>query len=266
MKGLPGITNALAQGLSKVTQTNVAEEQGRRDRILTPEQIAGLSAITDEEKKLLREKAPEVMAQYTSQVGNKKDQSKDFTQANQLYNRYDSTGKEIRTLDQGNAITKSFNVKTQNPYDDQALIFSFMKVLDPGSVVREGEFKTAQNNSSLLNSIGANWQNAMTGTGMLLPEQRQKILDSMNNLYKQKMSQYSDLTNQYASAGAKLGFDDPSLFLDYTPEYFSKNSSNVSSSTGMGGSTVRVQAPDGSIYEVDQSDLQAALNEGGKQI
>lgn len=190
-----------------------------------------------------------------------KNASKDFTQANQLYNRYDATGKEIRTLDQGFAVTNNFNINTKNPYDDQALIFSFMKVLDPGSVVREGEFKTAQNNASLLQSIGANWQNAVNGQGMLLPAQRQKILDTMKQIYQQKMIQYSDLTNQYAAAGAKLGFDDPSMFLDYTPDYFKQKMAGGSS-----GSTVKVKGPDGKLYLMSQADAQQALSEGGKIV
>ena len=205
---------------------------------------SGATTLSDAQESEFASVDPVGFQQYQSDKmeGQKiKSGKTDFTQANQLYGRYDSTSKEIRTLEQGNAIAKTFNINTQNPYDDQALIFSFMKVLDPTSVVREGEFKTAQNNSSILNSMAAGWQNAATGTGMLTTSQRQNIINAMKGLYVQKMKQYGDLINQYAATGAKMGFSDPSMFLDYTPEYFNQfnqQSNNDPLSIGVsGGST-----------------------------
>lgn len=48
--------------------------------------------------------------------------------------------------------------------DDLALIFSFMKVLDPGSVVREGEFANAQNTGGIPDRIRNAYNNALRGT------------------------------------------------------------------------------------------------------
>lgn len=226
---------------------NAAAPQQQPSEQMSPFRQAvrsGATALSDAQEAEFASVDPSGFQQYQADKleGQKvKGEKADFTQANQLYGRYDSTSKEIRTLEQGNAITKTFNVNTQNPYDDQALIFSFMKVLDPTSVVREGEFRTAQNNSSILNSMAAGWQNAATGTGMLTTSQRQNIINAMKGLYGQKMAQYGDLINQYAATGAKMGFSDPSMFLDYTPEYFNKfnqQSNNDPLSIGVsGGST-----------------------------
>lgn len=56
---------------------------------------------------------------------------------------------------------------------DIALITSFMKMLDPGSVVRETEFATAQNAGGLLAGLGSMLTKVKTGE-LLLPEERVK--------------------------------------------------------------------------------------------
>lgn len=142
----------------------------------------------------------------------KEGQKESFDQSQALASRYKPLQDEVRTLEQGFAVTRGFDVNTTNPYDDQALIFSFMKVLDPGSVVREGEFNTAQNNASLLESFSANWKKAATGTGMLEPAQRQKILDTMNNLYSTKRGSYDQELEVARGVGQEYGID-PSLYL-----------------------------------------------------
>lgn len=48
--------------------------------------------------------------------------------------------------------------------DDLALIFSFMKILDPGSVVREGEFANAQNTAGIPDRVVNAYNNALRGT------------------------------------------------------------------------------------------------------
>lgn len=243
-----GMDQQMLQGAARNTlpQTGEIENQMASGNVdengmeLTPDRQAvrsGALTLSQDDLSGLRQYQPEAYKQYMQDLTysqNSKANKTDFTQANQLYNRYDSTSKEIRTLEQGNAILETFDVNTKNPYDDQALIFSFMKVLDPGSVVREGEFKTAQNNSSILNSVAAGWQNAATGTGMLTKEQRQKILNTMRTLGDQKKQQYGQLVQGYADTGAKLGFNDPSLFLDYTPEYFQQSQSSNNDPLGIG--------------------------------
>lgn len=46
---------------------------------------------------------------------------------------------------------------------DIALIFSYMKMLDPGSVVREGEFATAQNSAGVPSAIANIYNKALSG-------------------------------------------------------------------------------------------------------
>lgn len=73
--------------------------------------------------------------------------------------------------------------------DDIALIFAYMKTLDPTSVVREGEFATAQNAGSVPESIWNMYNRAREGT-RLNPEQR-------GNMAKTAQVQYLKLRDAY---------------------------------------------------------------------
>jgi len=57
---------------------------------------------------------------------------------------------------------------------DLALIFAFMKMLDPGSTVREGEFATAQNTTGISGRILNAYNKALTGE-RLNPKQRKEF-------------------------------------------------------------------------------------------
>ncbi len=69
-----------------------------------------------------------------------------------------------------------------SPAGDLALIFNFMKVLDPGSVVRESEFATAENTGSIPNRIWARYNKILVGD-RLSPPQRNDFLDRAQKLY-----------------------------------------------------------------------------------
>lgn len=219
--------------LGKMTQTNVGNEINRRveqeyqdqyDKANQPLevedwQVNAFNQLTASEKSEVMRAAPEFY-QAVMQKGGGTDKDRQFVQANQLANRYKGMQDELRTLDQGFAITKSFDVNTKNPYDDQALIFSFMKTLDPGSVVREGEFNTAARNSSMLNSVAAGWNKAITGEGMLTVPQRQNILNTMKKLHAEKSALYADQLREAENVGQQWGID-PNLYLTYRADQLS---------------------------------------------
>jgi hypothetical protein len=67
------------------------------------------------------------------------------------------------------------SAKEDSGAGDVALIFSFMKMLDPGSVVRESEFAIAQNSGGLLESLVVQYAKAKDGD-RLSPKQRDNFL------------------------------------------------------------------------------------------
>lgn len=86
---------------------------------------------------------------------------------------------------------------------DIALIFNYMKMLDPGSTVREGEFATAQNAAGIPTQIWNVYNKAVSGE-RLAPEQRQDFLSQAKEqylgaqeLFDVRANQYEDLASAY---------------------------------------------------------------------
>lgn len=136
----------------------------------------------------------------------------EFDNITTLITKYKPLNDEINTLQQGFSAISGFDINHKNASTDQALIFSFMKVLDPASVVRETEYATAQNNASMLDTLAANWKKAIDGEGILTVKQRQNIISEMQRLYKNKVTLYQQQIDQAKKVGSTYGLD-PSLYI-----------------------------------------------------
>lgn len=92
--------------------------------------------------------------------------------------------------------------------NDLALIFNYMKVLDPGSAVREGEFATAQNAAGVPEQVRNLFNKAMEGT-RLSQDQRQKFAETADN----SLSGLKSVSESRANAimGQVAGFAPPAL-------------------------------------------------------
>lgn len=88
---------------------------------------------------------------------------------------------------------KKIEVAAKNPSaaGDISLIFGYMKLLDPGSVVREGEFATAQNAGGVPQSIYAAYNRALNGE-RLAPSVRNDFINQAKNL----VSSQQEIFNQ----------------------------------------------------------------------
>jgi hypothetical protein len=92
---------------------------------------------------------------------------------------------------------------TKNPSaaGDLALIFNFMKMLDPGSTVRETEFANAENAKGVDENVRSVWNKLKTGE-RLTPEQRADFLGQAENLFGAQKA-FADQAKGYYSALAK---------------------------------------------------------------
>ncbi|HKY81890.1 MAG TPA: transglycosylase SLT domain-containing protein [Sphingobium sp.] len=86
--------------------------------------------------------------------------------------------------------------RNPTPQDDIALVFAYMKALDPTSVVREGEFATAQNAGSVPDNIRNAYNKAMNGT-RLNPQQRNNMLQAATSTYLGVRSRYNERAREY---------------------------------------------------------------------
>jgi hypothetical protein len=86
--------------------------------------------------------------------------------------------------------------RSGNPADDVAMIFSFMRSLDPNSTVREGEFATAQNTAGVPERLRNYYNQAKTGE-LLSPNQRQDMIRTAERLYRAQVETYNRRAEQY---------------------------------------------------------------------
>jgi len=88
---------------------------------------------------------------------------------------------------------------------DVALIYSYMKMLDPGSVVREGEFATAENTGGLDQKVVSIYNKLLSGE-RLTPEMRADFVGRATGIYGNAEAEYDALRNQYAGIAERNGF------------------------------------------------------------
>ena len=89
---------------------------------------------------------------------------------------------------------------------DIALIFGFMKTLDPTSVVRESEFSLGENVGSFGGKVKAYWD-SFTGKGRLTPEQRKEILSASTQQFGTYQTELDTFKSGFSTKGKELGFD-----------------------------------------------------------
>lgn len=92
------------------------------------------------------------------------------------------------------------------PQDLQALVYQFVKVQDPTSVVRESEYANAANAAALTDKIG-NYSKRILEGQTLTPRQRADMVQTARALRVEAMNQYSQLANSYEDLAGSFGMD-----------------------------------------------------------
>lgn len=145
----------------------VADAQAR----FTPAKLAADLQVSQEQAKQLKagmmplEKRPEAEAKFRKEYS---DQTKAYQDVKAAYGRIQSTDK--------------------SGAGDIALIFNYMKMLDPGSVVREGEFATAETAGGAFAKVGNLYNKLLTGE-RLKDEQRNMFVKQSERLYQSAAGQ-----------------------------------------------------------------------------
>lgn len=89
---------------------------------------------------------------------------------------------------------------------DVSLVFAFMKMLDPGSVVREGEFATAENSAGIPERVRVQYNKAMTGE-RLSPDQRDRFKAQAESIYSKSKDRADNVVKSYESRAKNQGLD-----------------------------------------------------------
>lgn len=93
---------------------------------------------------------------------------------------------------------------------DMALIFQYMKMLDPNSAVREGEYATAENSGSIPQSVRNYYNRAISGE-RLQPGQRQAFISQADDIYQTSAEQAKAIKQGIEQIGKETGVN-PRLY------------------------------------------------------
>lgn len=98
---------------------------------------------------------------------------------------------------------------------DVSLIFAYMKMLDPGSVVREGEQATAANAAGVPARISNLYNRVLTGE-KLVPEQRVDFRKQAQNIYDLELQNQSFNIARYRNIAESKGFNPEEIVFDFS--------------------------------------------------
>jgi len=97
---------------------------------------------------------------------------------------------------------------------DLALIFNYMKILDPGSTVREGEFATAQNSAGIPDRLRAQYNTVISGQ-RLAEDQRNDFVDRAGRLFDRQLATHNTLRDQFSSIAERFELSPDDVLVDF---------------------------------------------------
>lgn len=103
--------------------------------------------------------------------------------------------------------------KNPSAAGDIALVYGFMKVLDPSSVVREGEFATAQNAGGIPDTVRNLYNKALDGQ-RLGEKIRSDFLQQARNLVESQRVMSNDLMTRYTDVAKNYKLDPNQVVFD----------------------------------------------------
>jgi hypothetical protein len=97
-------------------------------------------------------------------------------------------------------------LKSRNPAGDLAAATKFMKILDPGSVVRESELGMAMAATGMLDRAQNYAQMVMSGN-KLTPKQREEFGTLSNQLFNAAAGRYNETADEYRTVAQDYGLN-----------------------------------------------------------
>lgn len=132
-------------------------------------------------------------------------EGRQFSQEEKLRQGYIKEAKPFADLRTNYSRIKAAN-KDNTGASDIAMVYSFMKMLDPTSVVREGEFATAENAGGVPQQIQSLYNKVINGQ-RLAPEVRQQFMQQADRQYQEQYSTYKQIQTTYKNLAQQYELD-----------------------------------------------------------
>jgi hypothetical protein len=140
------------------------------------------------------------------------DRSQEFGRANTLRDEFTKLTTDFRTLQDANRKIRSAAAANTGA-GDMAMLYAFVKMLDPASVVRESEFATAASAGSFGERIQGAVQRVLTGERMA-PSLRNDFLAEATGIMTAQKRGYDQLSKVYRSLAQRAGLNPEDIVID----------------------------------------------------
>jgi len=166
----------------------------------------------------------------------------------------EQTVKTYNIATEGYQTLKSIGTDTKSPADDIAFIYGFAKIMDPNSVVREGEYNTVQKYAQTwADNFGFTAKRIFSNTNFLSKDAKQKMLNSLEAKMGSITSQYKNVYNEYQRQIKDAASGNTRSITDYSKAF----------DTGDAPKTTLMTGPDNKQYNVPNDQVEAFTKAGG---
>lgn len=116
-----------------------------------------------------------------------------------------ATAINFNTIDSAfQGIVRAADADSNDPASGISLVYNFMKMKDPGSTVREGEYATAENAGGVPGYVHKLY-NSLLGGNRLSPEMRQYYLESAAHDYDVAASKFNSRVKEFGQEAQRQG-------------------------------------------------------------
>ncbi len=130
--------------------------------------------------------------------------------------------KQYNIIKEGKQFIDNIPDNTQNPADQQGIIYAFAKAMDPNSVVREGEYATVQKYAqSWANTFGFSAERIFSNSPFLTQEAIKNMKKTINSKAAASEQTYKNVYDEYGRRINKVGgiTDGKDYITDYSKGY-----------------------------------------------
>ena len=136
-----------------------------------------------------------------------------FNKENVLRDEYVAQSKDFKTINDAYPRILT-SAQDPSPAGDMSIIFNYMKMLDPGSTVREGEYATAANAGAVPDRF-VNLYNKVLSGEKLTPKQRGDFVSLAGKLYGTQYKNQQKLIKNYEGLSSRNKVNPKNVVLDF---------------------------------------------------